>query len=120
MTEGDLHKKAVRKLAKYLRAKGYKVETDKNWGVKSGDRVSNYYPDITATKTIVIEVNGNVGHSSKRSYDNELNQKQFFELQDIHLHVYSPEEITGKGWTDSKGNKHRPHKPAEFYDDWKI
>lgn len=113
----------MERLAEYFRVKGFEVEKDKEWRIQYGaygSRVSSYYPDVTATRTIVVEVNGPVGHSSQRSYYNELNQRAFFENQGIGFYTYSPQEIVGKGWIDSKGKRHRPHKPTELFQDWSL
>lgn len=120
MTEGPKHHKATERLAKLLIDKGFAIDFDKRWGVPDNDRVSDYYPDLTATLTFVFEVNGNVGHSSKRSFDNEQNQKKWFEGMGVRFFVYSPSELVGNGWIDSKGHKHKPHADKELYADWGL
>lgn len=120
MTEGKKHHQAAERLAKLLMSRGFKVEFDRIWKVNDNDRVTGYFPDITATLTLTFEINGNVGHSSKRSFENELNQKAFIEKQGAKFFAYSPGELVGKGWTDSKGNKHNVHKDSELYEDWGL
>lgn len=117
--EGDQHAAAVFRIMQLLHRKGAKVKKDKQHIVGS-DRVKAYFPDVTATwPGIVVEINGPVGHSSKRSYDNEQNQKKFFNEQNIKFFTYAPTEIVG-GWTDSKGRKHKPHSDDELYADWEL
>ena len=119
--EGDQHAAAVLRIMQLLHAKGARVKKDMEHAVKNSDRVQAYFPDVTATwPGIVVEINGPVGHSSKRSYENELNQKKFFENQGIKFFTYSPTEIAGKGWTDSKGKRHKPHTDELLYADWGL
>lgn len=120
MTEGELHKKAVIRLIELLLEKGFQVEKDMQWKTGDPERVLAYYPDVVATKTIVVEVNGKVGHSSKRSYENEQNAKAYFERLGIKMYTYSPQELVGNGWKDSKGRKHTPHKDEELFADWGL
>ena len=120
MTEGKKHHKAALRLCKLLTAKGFVVEFDKQWQVQDNDRISAYYPDITATRTIVIEVNGSVGHSSKRSFENEKNQIRWFENQGINFFAYSPDELVGRGWMDYSMRIHKPHKDSLLYEEWKL
>lgn len=118
--EGDQHANAVLRIMQLLYAKGARVKKDQKHTVNS-DRVEAYFPDVTATwSPIVIEINGPVGHSSKRSYENELNQKKFFEDQGIKFFTYAPTEIAGKGWIDSKGKRHYPHTDQDLYADWGL
>ena len=124
MTEGSQHIAAVERLTELLQKKGFNVSKDMAWPVRviddDNDRVEWYYPDVTATRTLVIEVNGKVGHSSQRSYQNELNQKAFFENKNIKFYTYAPTEISGRGWIDSKGKRHTIHSNIELYSDWNL
>ena len=118
--EGDQHIAAASRIISLLEKKGARVYKDKKHDV-NGDRVDAYFPDITATwPPIIIEINGKIGHSSKRSHDNELNQKAFFESKGAKFFTYSPTEIAGRGWTDSKGKRHKVHTDAELLADWGL
>lgn len=121
--EGDQHAAAVLRIMALLYARGAKVRKDMEHKVrkKKSDRVQAYYPDVTAFwHPIVVEINGPVGHSSKRSYENELNQKKFFKAQGIKFFTYAPTEIIGRGWLDSKGRRHKPHSDSDLYADWGL
>lgn len=118
--EGDQHAAAVERIMKLLNKSGAHVYKDKRHDVND-ERVQAYYPDVTAEwSPIIIEINGPVGHSSKRSHDNELNQKAFFENKGAKFFTYSPTEIAGRGWIDSKGKRHKVHTDAELLADWGI
>lgn len=118
--EGDQHAAAVQRIMTLLMKRGATVYKDKKH-VVNGDRVDAYYPDITAEwAPIIIEVNGHVGHSSKLSYDNEQNQKAFFESIGSKFFTYSPTEIAGRGWINSKGKRHTIHTDAELLADWGL
>ena len=125
MTEGDKHVAAVNRLITLLRTNGFVVYKDMRVVVETtrqqDTRADTYYPDVMAFKPYAaIEVNGNVGHSSKRSYDNEQIQKQQFEAHDIKFFAYSPEELAGRGYTNSKGKRHKPHKDDLLLQEWGI
>jgi hypothetical protein len=118
--EGDQHAAAILRIMQLLHAKGARVQKDKQWYVGE-ERVKEYYPDVSAYwSDIVVEINGPVGHSSKRSHENELNQKNWFKKQGIKFFTYSPTEIAGRGWIDSKGKRHKPHTDEELYQDWGL
>ena len=118
--EGDQHAAAVRRIIRLLEKKSAKVDKDKPWYVGDG-RVKVYYPDVSAEwSRIIVEINGPVGHSSKRSHENELNQKAFFKEQGVKFFTYAPTEIAGRGWIDSKGKRHKPHSDDELYADWGL
>ncbi len=109
------HVNAQYRLVEILEAHGYLVIHDIPYVLQT-KRFGNitYYPDVYASgkREIWIEVDGKVGHSSSRSYDNRETRKRECNRRGIEFYEFSTGEIVG-GYRDSKGKKHKPHS-SEF------
>lgn len=117
--EGDQHAAAILRIMQLLHKKGARVQKDREWPV-GGERVKKYFPDVTALwPGIVVEING-YGHKSKRSHENELNQKAWFNNQGIKFFSYAPTDLVGRGYVDSKGRRHKPLTDEDLYQDWGL